>query len=85
MARIENMSFFVCPKCGAETPIFSKGGAERESQAQQVPLIGQIPIELDIRLGSDNGDPVVHGMPNSASAKHFIEMAEALDKIVNEG
>ncbi len=82
---IENMSFFVCPKCGAETPIFSKGGAERESQAQQVPLIGQIPIELDIRLGSDNGDPVVHGMPNSASAKHFIEMAEALDKIVNEG
>ncbi len=82
---IENMSYFVCPKCGAETPIFSKGGAERESEAQNVPFIGRVPIEIDIRLGSDNGEPVVHSMPNSSAAKHFIEMAESLDKIVREG
>ncbi|MBU2512959.1 Mrp/NBP35 family ATP-binding protein [bacterium] len=82
---IENMSYFVCPKCGAETPIFSKGGAERESKAQNVPFIGRVPIEIDIRLGSDNGEPIVHSMPDSSSAKHFIEMAKTLDKIVQEG
>ncbi len=85
IGMIENMSAFVCPKCGAETPIFSKGGTERESEAQQVAFVGRVPIELDIRLGSDNGDPVVHGMPNSAAAKNFVEMAENLDKIIQGG
>ncbi|MBU3917224.1 Mrp/NBP35 family ATP-binding protein [bacterium] len=84
LGMIENMSSFVCPKCGAETPIFSKGGTERESATQNIAFIGRIPIELDIRLGSDNGDPVVHAMPSSASARVFREMAEKLDKIVRE-
>jgi len=81
---IENMSSFVCPKCGEETPIFSKGGAEKESEAQKVAFIGRVPIEMDIRLGSDNGDPVVNAMPDSKSAKTFMEMAEKLIKLVEE-
>lgn len=84
LGMIENMSSFICPKCGAETPIFSKGGAEKESEAQKVSFIGRVPIEMDIRLGADNGDPVVHAMPNSASAKVFLEMAKCLDNIVQE-
>jgi ATP-binding protein involved in chromosome partitioning len=85
LGMIENMSSFVCPKCGAETPIFSKGGTEKESETQQVAFLGRIPIEMDIRLGSDNGDPVSNSMPNSTSAKSFKEMAEALDKTIEEG
>ncbi|MFH2129393.1 MAG: Mrp/NBP35 family ATP-binding protein [bacterium] len=84
LGMIENMSAFVCPKCGAETPIFAKGGTERESTAQNVAYIGGIPIEMDIRLGSDNGDPIVHASPNSASAKVFKEIAARLDQIVTE-
>ena len=84
LGMIENMSAFVCPKCGAETPIFAKGGAERESEAQEVAYIGRVPIEMDIRLGSDNGDPIVHSSPNSSSAKVFKEMAAKLDEIVSE-
>ncbi len=84
LGMIENMSAFVCPKCGAETPIFAKGGAERESSAQEIAFIGAVPIELDIRLGADNGDPIVHASPNSASAKIFKEMANKLDQIVTE-
>jgi ATP-binding protein involved in chromosome partitioning len=85
LGMIENMSSFICPKCGAETPIFSKGGTEKESEAQNVTFLGRIPIEMDIRLGSDNGDPVVNGMPNSASAKSFMEMAAELEKVIQEG
>ncbi len=84
LGMIENMSSFVCPKCGSETPIFSKGGTERESASQNIAFIGRVPIELDIRLGADNGDPVVHAMPSSASTRVFMEMAEKLDKIVQE-
>jgi ATP-binding protein involved in chromosome partitioning len=79
------MSSFVCPKCGAETPIFSRGGTEQESESKNIPFIGRIPIEMDIRIGSDSGDPVVHSMPGSASAKVFIEMAEKVNKVVEEG
>ena len=85
LGMVENMSSFICPKCGAETPIFSKGGTEKESETQNVAFLGRIPIEMDIRLGSDNGEPVVTGMPNSASAKSFMAMAEALDKVIQEG
>lgn len=85
LGMVENMSAFVCPKCGAETPIFAKGGTEKESAEQNVAFIGRIPIEMDIRVGSDSGDPVMHGMPNSSSAQNFVAMAEELDKIVQEG
>lgn len=84
LGMIENMSAFVCPKCGEETPIFAKGGTEQESASQSVAYIGGVPIEMDIRLGSDKGDPIVHSSPNSNSAKVFKQMAEKLDLIVSE-
>lgn len=82
LGLIENMSSFVCPKCGAETPIFSKGGIEKESQEKDIPFLGRIPIELDVRLGGDSGEPVVDAMPNSAVAKNFKEMAQNLIDIL---
>ena len=78
LGLIENMSSFVCPKCGAETPIFSKGGVEKESGEKNIPFLGRIPIDLEVRLGGDSGEPVVDAMPNSAIAKHFKEMAKNL-------
>ncbi|MCP4294900.1 MAG: Mrp/NBP35 family ATP-binding protein [Proteobacteria bacterium] len=82
---IENMSSFICPKCGEETAIFSAGGAEKESKDQEVAFIGKIPIELDIREGGDIGQPVVTASPESKSAQVFIEIAKNLDKVVEEG
>jgi len=84
LGMVENMSSFICPKCGEETPIFSKGGTEAESKARKVPFIGKIPIELDIRLGGDNGAPVVHSLPNSTSAKLFMDAARKLDEVIEE-
>lgn len=82
LGMVENMSSFICPKCGAETPIFAKGGTEKESESQNVAFLGRIPIEMDIRLGSDNGDPVVHAMPNSTAASAFKDIAEKLIQLV---
>jgi len=55
---IENMSTFVCPRCGEATAIFGEGGGAREAQATGVPLLGEIPLTMDVRAASDAGRPV---------------------------
>ncbi|MDH5559451.1 MAG: P-loop NTPase [Deltaproteobacteria bacterium] len=82
LGMIENMSYFICPDCGSETPIFSKGGTEEESKTREVPFLGRVPIELDIRLGGDNGVPILHSDPESQSAKTIIGIARKIDEII---
>ena len=75
---IENMSRFICPSCGAETPIFGHGGAEEEAGRLGVPFLGHIPLEIDIRTSSDAGTPVVASQPGSAHARVYTEIAGRL-------
>ena len=81
---IENMSSFICPKCGEETPIFSSGGTEAESKAQKTSFLGKIPLELDIRTSGDSGIPILFSKPDSSTAKHFSFIAENLERIMEE-
>ena len=46
---VENMSFFVCPHCQHEIDIFSKGGGARTAQQFDVPFLGKIESDPDIR------------------------------------
>ena len=75
---IENMSYFVCPHCNETTEIFSKGGGEKTSDRYGIPLLGKIPIDIEIRAGSDTGNPIVHASPESAQSKSFMQIAEAV-------
>lgn len=72
---IENMSTYVCPKCGHEEHIFDYGGAKAEAESQGVPFLGEIPIELGIREGGDKGVPVVIGDPEGPVAQAFHRIA----------
>jgi len=81
---VENMSSFICPKCGEETPIFGKGGAKDESESQNVSYLGHVPIELDIRLGGDAGLPIVHDKPDSTVSNIFKDIAAKLEKAIDE-
>jgi ATP-binding protein involved in chromosome partitioning len=85
LGMIENMSTFICPKCSEETAIFSTGGAEKESTERKIPFIGKIPIELNIRIGGDTGEPVVVTAPESKSAQVFIEIAKTLNQVIEAG
>ena len=49
MGIVENMSSFICPKCGEETAIFGTGGAEKESKNLEMSFLGKIPLDLKIR------------------------------------
>ena len=54
---VENMSYFIAPDTGNRYDIFGKGGGERLAERYSVRLLGQIPIDMEIREGSDNGEP----------------------------
>lgn len=76
---IENMSYFVCPHCGQRTDIFSHGGGERESKRLGVPFLGEVPLDVEIRIGGDIGKPIVEERPDSANAESFFYLA---DKVI---
>jgi len=81
---VENMSFFTCPKCGEETPIFSQNGAEEACKKVQAPFLGSIPIELEIRKGGDNGKPLMASNHDSPAAVSFNKIADNLVKVLEE-
>ena len=59
MGIVENMSSFICPKCGEETAIFGTGGAEKESKNLEMSFLGKIPLDLKIRESGDKGVPLM--------------------------
>src|SRR6266487_3797874 len=75
---IENMSYYVCGKCGERTEIFSYGGGERAAEKMGLPFLGRIPIDPAIRVGGDSGMPIVISNPDSPQAKAFMEIASGI-------
>src|SRR5471030_2322608 len=72
---VENMSYFLCPKCGERAEIFGHGGAHEEADRLGVPFLGEIPLHLDIRTTSDSGHPIVVAQPDSAHAQTYKNIA----------
>lgn len=75
---VENMSQFICPHCNQATEIFDHGGGKKAGELMGITFLGEIPLQLKIRQGGDNGVPVVLGHPDSAEAKAFMEIARTL-------
>jgi len=80
IGMIENMSTHICSKCGHEEHIFGHGGVAEEARRIGAPLLAEIPLDLDIRLASDGGAPIVASHPESAQAKAFRALAARLVK-----
>jgi ATP-binding protein involved in chromosome partitioning len=72
---VENMSYFLCPHCGARSDVFAHGGARHEAERLGVPFLGEIPLALDIRETSDAGTPIVAAKPESIHAAVYREIA----------
>ena len=58
LGLIENMSTYICSQCGHEEHIFGHGGAKAEAEKQGVPFLGEIPLDISIRMAADAGQPV---------------------------
>ncbi len=73
---IENMASFVCDGCQKVHHPFGHGGAKAEAEKQNMPFLGEIPLDLDIRIASDGGVPMVVSKPKSPQAKAFLDIAD---------
>jgi len=72
---VENMSTHICSQCGHEEPIFGSGGGERMARQYGVDLLGQLPLDISIREGVDNGKPTVAMDPDSRISKIYRDIA----------
>ena len=72
---VENMSTHVCSQCGHEEAIFGSGGGAAMSEKYGIPLLGQLPLALEIREGLDNGRPIVAVNPASPLADAYMAFA----------
>jgi ATP-binding protein involved in chromosome partitioning len=75
---VENMSTFICPKCGEVSDIFGHGGAKAEAEKLGVPFLGAVPLHMDIREKSDAGTPVVVDAPNGPHAAIYKQIAQGV-------
>lgn len=75
---IENMSYFIAPDTGKQYDIFGNGGGNRLAEELKVPFLGGIPIEASIRIGGDEGKPIIFDNPDSKQAEIIINIARNL-------
>ena len=76
LGMIENMSAFVCPGCGLESHIFGHGGVAAEAARLNLPVLAQLPIDLETRLAGDGGAPVALG--DGVMAQAYAKLAQEL-------
>jgi ATP-binding protein involved in chromosome partitioning len=83
---VENMSFLPCPHCGPEhrLEVFGSGGGARVAATlsarfgYDVPVLGEIPLDLTLREGADLGRPIVDSHPDDPAARVLTRVAETL-------
>jgi ATP-binding protein involved in chromosome partitioning len=78
---LENMSGFVCPKCGEKTDVFKSGGGEIMANEMHVRFLGRIPIDPQIVRACDSGQPYVQHYSSSQAAQAFKEAMLPLFKL----
>jgi ATP-binding protein involved in chromosome partitioning len=79
---VENMSGFVCPKCGEVSQILCSGGGRRIAEDMHVPFLGSVPIDPKIAESCDSGCAFVYHYATTATAqimRSIIEPIAALD------
>jgi len=79
---VENMSHFVCPHCGERTDIFNHSPAREAAERLDTILLGELPLDPDVRASGDDGRPTVLSAPESAVGQGFLEIAGRLRELV---
>ncbi|MDC7242669.1 MAG: Mrp/NBP35 family ATP-binding protein [Sphaerochaetaceae bacterium] len=80
---VENMSGFICPKCGEESDIFGMGTCEELAKEYNTTVLTNMPIEPSIRTGGDEGKPIVYFYPESESGKRYLKASENVWEFIN--
>ncbi len=72
---VENMSVHICSSCGHEEQIFGHAGGERLAEEYGLQILGSLPLDIEIRKTTDEGNPTVVARPDGAIAARYREIA----------
>jgi ATP-binding protein involved in chromosome partitioning len=75
---VENMSALVCGSCHESTALFGSGGGARLAAAIDAPLLGQVPLDIELREAGDVGVPAIVSSPQAHSVEELHRIAAAL-------
>ena len=78
LGLIENMSYFVAPDTGNRYDIFGYGGGQEMAERQGIKFLGEVPIEVAVREGGDEGQPIIVGDPDSDASTAFRDISRGL-------
>lgn len=76
LGLLENMSTYICPNCGHEAHIFGHGGVAAEAAKLGLPFLGELPLDLEVRLAGDAGTPIAAG--DGPIAEAYARLAQRL-------
>ena len=82
---VENMAYFPDPATGRPIEIFGRGGARQTAEKLGAPFLGEIPIEIALRQGGDEGRPLVATDQTSPAAQAFLAIAAAVAERLDQG
>lgn len=74
---IENMSHFV-DSAGVRHELFGAGGGQKVAEYADTTVLGQVPMEVEVRQWGDDGTPIVHAKPDAPASRAFVQIADAL-------
>ncbi len=81
---IENMAYLSCPHCAERIEVFGAGGGRQVAQTlsrlvgSDVPLLGEVPIDLRLREAGDDGVPLVLAEPQTPAAQELNRIAQLI-------
>ncbi len=78
LGLIENMSYYICEKCGHRADIFGHAGAKKTAEAMGETFLGEIPLHYAIRENADNGTPIVFAEPESVYTEVYENIAKKI-------
>ena len=78
MGILENMSGFVCPKCGERIDLFKSEGGKSLAEEMNVPFLGAIPLDPSVVTAGDSGEPSLRRDNEAASAKIFSSVVDTM-------
>lgn len=76
---VENMSYLIAPGSGERIDVFGMGGGKRTAEQMNVPFLGELALNPDVRIGGDSGAPVTTREDGDASAEPFRDLARRVD------
>jgi ATP-binding protein involved in chromosome partitioning len=79
LGLVENMSYLIAPGSGERIDVFGEGGGKRTAEQMNVPFLGELALDPQVRIGGDSGSPVSTKAPGDAHADPFHALAKRVE------